>query len=48
MVLLDAPELGEACWVNDFEDTGVAALPGNVVAVALLVVVQELLEEVPK
>lgn len=48
VVLLNAPELGEASWVDNFEDTGVAALPCDIVAVALLVVVQKLLKEVPE
>lgn len=48
MVLLNAPELCEASWVHDFKDAGVAALPGNIVAISLLVVVQKLLKEVPK
>lgn len=48
MVLLDAPQLRQAGGVDDLEDARVAALPRNEVGVALLAIVQQLLQEVPQ
>ena len=48
VVLLDPPELGQAGRVHDLEDSGVLVLPGDVVGVTLLRIVEQLLEKVPK
>lgn len=48
MVLLDAPKFGQPWWVDNFEHSGVAILPRDVVRVALHGIVEQLLEEVPK
>lgn len=48
MVLLDAPELGQAGGIDDLEDTRVAAFPGYQIAVLLVAIVQQLLQEVPQ
>ena len=48
MVLLDAPESGEARGIDDLEYAGLSALPRYVVGVALRRVVQQLLQKVPE
>lgn len=48
MVLLDAPEFGEAGGVDDFENAAFVVLPRDVAGVALVGVVEELLEEIPE
>ena len=48
MVLLDAPELSQALGVHDLEDPGVLVLPLDVCGVALVGVVQQLLQEAPQ
>lgn len=48
MILLDAPQLGQAGGIDDLEDTRVAAFPGNQIAVLLIPIVQQLLQKVPK
>jgi hypothetical protein len=48
MILLDSPEFRKSCWIDDLENSSVAALPRDVIAVALLMIVQQLLKEVPQ
>jgi hypothetical protein len=48
MILLDAPELGQAGGVDDLKHSRVLVLPGDVVGVATLRVVKQLLQKVPK
>ena len=48
MILLNAPQLRQSCWIHDLENASVAVLPRYVVGVALRGVVEELLEEVPQ
>jgi hypothetical protein len=48
MVLLDAPKLGQAGGVHNFEDASIAALPGNVAGIPLCRVVEKLLKEIPQ
>lgn len=40
VVLLDAPKFRQTRWVDDLEDSCVTALPCDIIAVALLVIVQ--------
>jgi cellobiose-specific phosphotransferase system component IIC len=48
VVLLNAPKLRQARWINDLKDASIAALPRNVIAVALLMIVEKLLQEIPQ
>jgi hypothetical protein len=48
MVLLDAPQFGEPCWIHNLEHSGIVVLPCYVVGVTLSGVIQQLLEEVPQ
>lgn len=48
MVLLDAPQFGQAGRIDDLEDARLAGLPRDEVRVALRIVVEQLLEEVPQ
>jgi len=48
VVLLDAPQTGEPSWVDDFEDAGLSVAPRDKPGVLLVLVVEQLLEEVPQ
>ena len=48
MILLNAPEPGQAGRVDDLEDAGLLVLPLDIRGVPLTWVVQQLLQEVPE
>lgn len=43
MILLDAPQLGQAGGIDNLKDAGVSALPGDEIAVLLVAIVKQLL-----
>ena len=48
MILLDAPESGQACWVNYLEHSSLLVLPLDIRSVSLTRIIEELLKEVPE
>lgn len=48
MILLYAPKLGQTGWIDDLEDTSVATLPRDQIAVLLIAIVEQLLQEIPQ
>jgi len=48
VVFLDTPQFGQTGRVDNLEDAGVTALPGNVAGVPLCGVIEQLLQKVPQ
>ena len=48
MIFLNAPEPGQAGWINNLEDSGLLVLPLDVWGVSLAGIVQQLLQKVPE
>ena len=48
MILLDSPQLGQPCGIDNLEDPRLLVLPGDVAGVPLLGVVEQLLQKVPQ
>ena len=47
VILLNSPQMSETSWIVNFEYSSLAILPRNEGSVFLVLVIQQLLEEIP-